>query len=79
LKLLRDEGVIAPSERVVCILTGHALKDPDATVSYHTGLDTKAAKLSEPTPPFGLHANQPIRVADDFEAIRRAIEVHTSA
>src|SRR4029079_2902533 len=28
---LRQEGVIAPSERVVCILTGHALKDPTAT------------------------------------------------
>ena len=35
-KLLRDEGVIAPSERVVCILTGHQLKDPTATVAYHT-------------------------------------------
>ena len=35
-KLLRAEGVIAPSERVVCILTGHQLKDPTATVAYHT-------------------------------------------
>ena len=35
-KLLREEGVIAPSERVVCILTGHQLKDPTATVAYHT-------------------------------------------
>ena len=26
----------APSERVVCILTGHQLKDPTATVAYHT-------------------------------------------
>ena len=28
-KLLVAEGVIAPDERVVCILTGHQLKDPD--------------------------------------------------
>ena len=35
-KMLREEGVIAPSERVVCILTGHQLKDPTATVAYHT-------------------------------------------
>ncbi len=35
-KLLREEGVIAPSDRVVCILTGHQLKDPTATVAYHT-------------------------------------------
>ena len=25
-----------PHERVVCILTGHLLKDPNATVAYHT-------------------------------------------
>lgn len=35
-KVLRREGVIAPSDRVVCILTGHELKDPTATVAYHT-------------------------------------------
>jgi threonine synthase len=35
-KLLRREGVIAPSDRVVCVLTGHELKDPTATVAYHT-------------------------------------------
>ncbi|MFO0908748.1 MAG: threonine synthase [Isosphaeraceae bacterium] len=32
---LREEGLIAPSDRVVCILTGHQLKDPTATVAYH--------------------------------------------
>ena len=35
-KMLREQGVIAPSDRVVCILTGHQLKDPTATVAYHT-------------------------------------------
>ena len=35
-KMLREEGVIAPDERVVGILTGHQLKDPTATVAYHT-------------------------------------------
>ncbi len=28
--------MIAPSDRVVCILTGHQLKDPTATVAYHS-------------------------------------------
>ena len=28
--------MIAPDERVVCVLTGHQLKDPTATVAYHT-------------------------------------------
>jgi threonine synthase len=35
-KLLVSEGIIQPSQRVVCILTGHQLKDPTATVAYHT-------------------------------------------
>ena len=35
-KLLVAEGIIGPDERVVCILTGHQLKDPTATVAYHT-------------------------------------------
>ena len=35
-KLLRQEGIIAPSDRVVCVLTGHQLKDPTATVAYHS-------------------------------------------
>jgi threonine synthase len=35
LKLLRAEGVIGEDERVACVLTGHALKDPNVTVNYH--------------------------------------------
>ena len=57
--MLLREGVIRPDQTVVCILTGHALKDPDATVGYHTG---------------GLAlSNAPVRVADETEAILRAI------
>ena len=32
---LVERGVIEPHERVVGILTGHLLKDPDATIGYH--------------------------------------------
>jgi threonine synthase len=32
---LRNEGVLAAGDRVVCILTGHQLKDPTTTVAYH--------------------------------------------
>jgi threonine synthase len=35
-RLLRDQGIISADDRVVCILTGHQLKDPTATVAYHT-------------------------------------------
>lgn len=35
LKKLVSEGVIKSTETVCCVLTGHVLKDPDTTVSYH--------------------------------------------
>ncbi len=33
---LAAQGVIRPNETVVGILTGHILKDPDATIGYHS-------------------------------------------
>jgi threonine synthase len=73
LRLLMSEQVISPSDRVVCILTGHELKDPDATVKYHTGIDMKAAKPPPPETPEGVCANPPRKVADDLEAICAAL------
>jgi len=35
LRHLVAEGVIGGDEKVACVLTGHALKDPDVTVNYH--------------------------------------------
>ena len=72
---LLEEQVISPSETVVCILTGHELKDPDATVKYHTGLDMKAATVPAPHPVHGKYANKPIRVPDDVAAIVKALGV----
>lgn len=72
--LLVEQGVIDRDARVVCILTGHVLKDPDATVKYHTGIDVKSvaeqAPRSEPT---GSRANRPIPVPDDLAAIIQAV------
>jgi len=71
---LVDRGIISKSERVVCILTGHLLKDPDATVKYHTGIDMKAVQDQAPrTNPKGRRANQPIPVPDDLAAIIEAV------
>jgi threonine synthase len=71
---LIDEGVIGRDERVVCILTGHALKDPDATVKYHTGIDMKAIQEQAPRKtPTGALVNQPVPVPDDLQAIIDAI------
>ncbi len=73
-KLLREEGVISPDERVVCILTGHQLKDPDVTVAYHSG---NAAKFEEKLTPHGVRtaefANHPIPVENDVDKIIAAI------
>jgi len=44
LRKLLDEQVISIDEDVVCILTGHELKDPNATVKYHTGVDMKSVQ-----------------------------------
>jgi len=56
---LRAAGVIGPGDRVVCVLTGHALKDPHATVAYHTLTD---AQLAEEYQAYGVrraaHANR---------------------
>jgi len=72
--LLVEEGVIDPGERVVCILTGHSLKDPDATVMYHTGINVKAVQERAPrSEPTGRLANRPRPVPDDLEAIIEAI------
>jgi threonine synthase len=75
-RVLLREGVIKPEERVVCILTGHQLKDPDVTVGYHTGMGKSGkggGKGGDVSIPLGRVANRPIRVKDDLEAILRAM------
>jgi threonine synthase len=74
LRKLIDEKVIGADESVVCILTGHELKDPNATVQYHTGIDMKAVQdLAPRKEPTGKLANRPIQVEDSLDAIVRAM------
>ncbi|MBL0870668.1 MAG: threonine synthase [Phycisphaerales bacterium] len=63
---LLKEGIIKKGQRVVCILTGHQLKDPDVTVGYHTGKGEKATLNAK-------YANAPIKVPDDLDAILKAM------
>lgn len=76
-RLLRQEGVIAPSERVVCVLTGHQLKDPTATVAYHT---TDQAKFNEVLGSRGVSrasfANRAVAVPNDLDTIIRTIQLY---
>ncbi len=77
-KLLRDEGTIAPSERVVCILTGHQLKDPTATVAYHTA---DQAEFNRVLGSRGINraafANRAVQVENKLDDIIRAIELNS--
>ena len=74
LRKLLDEQVISPSEDVVCILTGHELKDANVTVKYHTGIDMKAAQdLAPREEPHGKLSNRPVQVPDKLEAIIAAL------
>lgn len=72
-KLLAD-GTIGRDERVVCILTGHELKDANVTVKYHTGIDMKAAQDLAPfSDPHGRLSNRPIAVGDHLGDIIAAL------
>jgi threonine synthase len=74
LRKLMDEQIISPSDSVVCILTGHELKDPNATVKYHTGIDMKSVQDSAPREtPHGKLSNRPVQVDDDLESIVKAL------
>ncbi len=58
-KRLISEGIIGKDQTVVGILTGHQLKDPEATIAYHSGNN--------------LFSNSPIKVENDLEKIMEAI------
>ncbi len=71
------EGVIGKDERVVCVLTGHLLKDSDATVAYHTAdQETFDAKLGKRGVKRVAFANRAVQVPNDLDAIVKAIETH---
>ncbi|ARN57595.1 threonine synthase [Sedimentisphaera salicampi] len=56
LRRLVQDGTINPGEKVACVLTGHALKDPDITVNYHTKRE-------------GVLSNPPVEVPNDLDKI----------
>lgn len=74
---LRKEGLIAADERVVCILTGHQLKDPDLTMAYHSAdpelMSRKLTPAGVTSTPF---ANPPVVVDNDESAILKALGLH---
>jgi len=74
-RLLRREGVISSSDRVVCILTGHQLKDPAATIAYHTADDERSDQaLSDHGVTGSPLANRPIVVENDLDKIADVLQ-----
>ncbi len=70
-KLLYEEGLINHDDIVVCIATGHQLKDPVATVGYHTeGIDEEIDKKFKS---FGIKerkfANKPLKVRKNIDEV----------
>jgi threonine synthase len=75
---LRQEGIIAPGDRTVCILTGHQLKDPNATVAYHSADQQMFEEtLGKRGVRRATYANKAVQVPNDLEEIIRAIEVYS--
>ncbi|MGL4513099.1 MAG: threonine synthase [Lacipirellulaceae bacterium] len=77
-KMLREEGVIHPDERVVCVLTGHQLKDPTATVAYHSSDQTEFNRvLGSRGVNTAAFANRAVKVENDLDAIVRTIQLNS--
>lgn len=66
LRRLIEEHVVSRDDRVVCVLTGHALKDPHVTVDDHGG--------AHGAPATARYANPPLRAPADLEAIAALLE-----
>lgn len=73
-KKLVERGIIRPDDTVVCILTGHLLKDPDYTVEFHKDeLFLDAKRTTSVTGSRRIHTqgknNMPVKLAAKAEVI----------
>ena len=62
LRRLIGSGEVKPTDRVVAVLTGHILKDPDLLLRYHQEMD--------PPPP---GANRPIEIEPELGEVERVL------
>ncbi|HUS59644.1 MAG TPA: threonine synthase [Planctomycetota bacterium] len=72
---LREEGLIEKDETVVCILTGHQLKDPNAAVNYHSA---QGDAFKQAFDKYGVKkarfSNMPIKIENDLDRIIKLVE-----
>ena len=64
-KKLVERGIIKRGDTVLGVLTGHILKDPEATIGYHAD---QLANLS------AKYANTVLQVDDNFDEIARLLD-----
>jgi threonine synthase len=67
---LKERGVIGADERVIVISTANGLKFAEFKVGYHRG------QLPDVEP---RHANLPVELPADFDAVRRAIDTRVAS
>jgi threonine synthase len=83
LKKLVAQGRVKPGERVVLILTGHTLKDPQYTIDYHRGELLNAAELASATEAERARhealRKPPIVLEADESVVLRALEERMAA
>ena len=74
-KRLREQGLIEKGQTVVCILTGHQLKDPNAAVNYHSA---QGEAFAQAFGKYGVKAarfpNRPVKVENDLNKIIKVVE-----
>ncbi len=73
LKKLMAQGRVQPGERVVLLLTGHTLKDPEYTIDFHKEL--LAMDLPEAEP----YRKPPIVLEPTESAVMKALEAEMAA
>jgi len=75
IKKMVAAGAVNPGEDVVAILTGHVLKDPDFTVSYHAGALSYTSKNGEKIRLESRYANAFAHAPAERGAIMKALGV----
>ncbi|MBD3344330.1 MAG: threonine synthase [Chitinivibrionales bacterium] len=80
-KKLVEKGIVDKSEKAVCILTGHLLKDPDYSVEFHKDelyLDAVRKTTVEGKQKIDTHgySNKPVQLPADADVLLDFIEKH---
>jgi threonine synthase len=68
LKKLMAQGRVLPGERVVLLLTGHTLKDPEYTIDFHQGV------LAADMPEAAGYRRPPVVLEPNESVVMRALE-----